>query len=138
MKNEITVQSLVKVSPEKAWNMWTDPAHITQWCNASPDWHAPRAKNDVRLGGKFVTRMEAKDGSAGFDFGGIYTAVETGKLIKYEMGEGGRKARVEFLAQPKGVMIVEKFEPETENSREMQQGGWQAILDNFKRYAEEN
>lgn len=108
-----------------------------QWNNASDDWHTPKAENDLRVGGKFVSRMEAKDGSVGFDFWGIYDEVKPNELIEYTMGDG-RKVKVAFNGNESETTVVVTFEPEDENSRELQQGGWQAILDNFKKCVESN
>lgn len=137
----ITVSTTVNAPIETVWACWNEPAHISGWAFASDDWEAPSAENDPRTGGRFTTRMQAKDGSAGFDFGGTYTAVEP-QLIEYTMdavegtAEAGRKARIEFAETTDGVRITETFEPEHTYPREMQQAGWQAILDNFKKYAE--
>jgi len=133
----ITVQSTVNAPVEKVWKYWSDPAHITQWCQASDDWHAPHAENDLRTGGKFSTTMAAKDGSFSFDFGGIYDNVEEHKLIEYTMGDG-RKVSVVFTAKGDQTEVVETFDMENTHSEEMQRGGWQAILDNFKKYTEAN
>jgi uncharacterized protein YndB with AHSA1/START domain len=133
----ITVQSTVNAPVEKVWKYWSDPAHITQWCQASDDWHAPHAENDLRTGGKFSTTMAAKDGSFSFDFGGIYDNVEEHKLIAYTMGDG-RKVSVVFTAKGDQTEVVETFDMENTHSEEMQRGGWQAILDNFKKYTEAN
>jgi len=133
----ITVETTVDAPVEKVWQSWTEPQHITKWCQASDDWHAPYADNDVRVGGKFSTTMAAKDGSFSFDFGGEYTAVEKNKLIAYTLGDG-RKVKVLFSADGSKTHIEESFEPESTNSLEMQQGGWQAILNNFKKYTETN
>lgn len=131
----ITVQATIQAPVEVVWKFWTSPEHIVQWNNASDDWHTPRAENDLRAGGKFVYRMEAKDGSVGFDFNGIYTTVEPHRLIEYAI-EGGRKVRVEFEDLTGETRIIETFEAENENPVELQRNGWQAILDNFKRQAE--
>jgi uncharacterized protein YndB with AHSA1/START domain len=136
-KTKITVVATINAPVEKVWNFWTSPEHITKWCNASDDWHAPHAENDVRMGGKFITRMEAKDGSFGFDFGGVYDEVKTNKMIAYTIGDG-RKVNVIFDSDGNKTNVTETFEAETQNSLEMQRGGWQAILDNFKKYAEKN
>jgi uncharacterized protein YndB with AHSA1/START domain len=136
-KTSITVEAIINAPVEKVWNCWTDPKHITQWCNASDDWHAPSATNDLRTGGRFSTRMEAKDGSFGFDFGGMYDEVKTNELIAYTM-EDGRKVKIIFTSKGDATKVVETFEAESENPVEMQRAGWQAILDNFKRYAEAN
>jgi len=133
----ITVQSTVNAPVEKVWKYWSDPAHITQWCQASDDWHAPHAENDLRTGGKFSTTMAAKDGSFSFDFGGIYDNVEEHKLIEYTMGDG-RKVSVVFTAKGDQTEVVETFDMENTHSEEMQRGGWQAILDNFRKYTEAN
>jgi len=131
----ITVTATVNAPVAKVWTLWTRPEHITRWNAASDDWHTPSAKNDLRVGGKFSARMEAKDGSAGFDFEGTYDAVEPHKLISYTMSDG-RQVRVTFLPKDHGTEIVETFDAETENSLELQKTGWQAILNNFKKYAE--
>lgn len=133
----ITVETEVNAPVEKVWEFWTRPEHITQWCFASDDWEAPSAENDVRVDGRFKIRMSAKNGSAGFDFGGTYTAVEKYTLIEYVIDGDGRKVSVHFTAKPNGVKISETFEMEHENSEELQRGGWQAILDNFRNYVEE-
>jgi uncharacterized protein YndB with AHSA1/START domain len=113
------------------------PEHITKWCSPSPDWHAPKAENDLTTGGKFSTRMEAKDGSFGFDFGGVYDQVKTNELIEYTMSDG-RNCVIKFAGSGNETKVTETFDPETINPIEMQQAGWQAILDNFKKYTEEN
>lgn len=133
----ITVQATVKNTIDKVWEFWNKPEHITKWAFASPDWHAPKAENDLREGGKFTTTMAAKDGSMSFDFWGEYTLVKENQAINYTMGDG-RKAEIIFKEIPEGVEIIESFDPETQNPEEMQRGGWQAILDNFKNYAEAN
>ena len=134
-KTTITVSVTVNAPVEKAWKHFTSPQSITQWNNASDDWYCPRAENDLRPGGKFSSRMEAKDGSVGFDFWGIYDAVVVNKFISYTMGDG-RKAEVNFTKEGTAVKVTTNFEAETENSIELQRGGWQAILDNFKKYTE--
>lgn len=135
-KAKITVQALINAPVEKVWEFWTAPQHITKWNNASDDWHTPHAENDLRTGGKFSARMEAKDGSFGFDFGGVYDAVEENKLIAYTMDDG-RKVEVKFTSNNDNeTKIVETFDPESENSLELQRSGWQSILDNFKKYVE--
>ncbi|WP_131537742.1 SRPBCC family protein [Pedobacter nototheniae] len=136
-KTMITVESTVNAPVEKVWNYWNAPEHITKWCSASEDWHAPKAENDLRVGGKFETRMEAKDGSFGFEFGGTYDEIETNKLIAYTMGDG-RTVKIIFEQNGESTRVIESFEAETTNSIEMQQGGWQAILNNFKKYTEAN
>ena len=131
----ITVETMVNAPAEKVWEYWTKPEHITQWNNASEDWHTPRAENDLRTGGRFTSRMEARDGSFGFDFGGTYDAVTTNEYIEYTMDDG-RKAKINFTAKEGGTSVVESFEAESINSIELQQGGWQAILNSFKKYTE--
>ena len=133
----LTVETTVAAPVEKVWDYWTKPEHITKWNNASPDWHSPRATNDLRTGGSFSCRMEAKDGSMGFDFGGVYDTVTLHDQIAYTMGDG-RKVDIRFIPAGNSTRVVEKFEAEATNSLEMQQGGWQSIMDNFKKYTEES
>lgn len=137
MKKAITVATLINAPIEKVWTYWTKPMHITQWNFASIDWWAPRATNDLKKGGKFSFRMEAKDGSFGFDLEGIYDRVEIQKRIDYTLSDE-RKVMVEFVVDRSTCKVIEEFEAETENSEELQRAGWQAILDNFKKYVEEN
>ncbi len=136
-KTTITVENIVNASVEKSWKFWTGVEHITKWNNASEDWHTPRATNDLRTGGKFTSRMEAKDGSFGFDFGGTYSEVKPNQLIAYTMDDG-RKATITFSGNNNTTKVVETFEAESVNSIEQQRAGWQSILDNFKKYAESN
>lgn len=131
----IRVQASISAPTEKVWKFYTGPEHITKWNNASADWHTPWAKNDLRVGGKFIWRMEAKNGTMGFDFGGVYTAVKTNELIEYTI-EGGRKVKIAFTKNNAKTKVTVDFEAENENPIEMQRGGWQAILDNFKKYVE--
>lgn len=133
----ITVETTVEAPVEKVWEYWTEPTHIKKWNSASDDWHTPQAENDLRVGGKFSARMEAKDGSFGFDFGGVYDAVEENKYIEYTLGDQ-RKVSVTFTSQGNETKVVETFDAENTNSIEMQRGGWQAILNNFKNYTEKN
>ena len=133
----ITIQTTVNAPVEKVWKYWNQPEHITKWAFASDDWHAPKAENDLRVDGSFSTTMAAKDGSFSFDFGGVYTKVENHKIIEYTIGDG-RKVKVEFVAEGNQTKVVETFELESQNPEEMQRGGWQAILDNFKKYTEAN
>jgi uncharacterized protein YndB with AHSA1/START domain len=133
----ITVKTKVNAPLDKVWNFWTTPQHICLWNFASPEWHNPFAENNLQVGGKFLYRMEAKDGSFGFDFWGIYTEVVSHKIIGYEMGDG-RKATITFSEIPEGVLITETFEAETINPIELQEAGWLSILNNFKKYVEEN
>lgn len=134
-KTKITVTATVQAPVEKVWACWTEPQHITKWCFASEDWHAPRAENDLQVGGNFVTRMEAKDGSFGFEFGGIYTEVKPLETINYTLGDD-RTVAITFENQGDATHIVEIFEAESQNPIEMQQAGWQMILNNFKTYVE--
>src|SRR5215213_10142836 len=131
----LVVESTINAPVEKVWDYWTKPEHITKWNNASDDWHTPRAENDLRTGGRFSSRMEARDGSMGFDFGGTYDAVTPHELIAYTLGDG-RKVTVQFAPDGNGTSVIEQFEAENQNPVEMQQTGWQAILDNFKAYTE--
>ncbi len=132
----ITVKATVQAPLEAVWNAWTTPEDITHWNAASDDWHTTRATADLRVGGTFTARMEAKDGSAGFDFSGTYSAVIPEARLAYSM-EDGRKVEVTFEQTPDGVLVTETFDPEHENSRELQKTGWQAILDRFKTYVEQ-
>lgn len=134
-RTNITVEATVNAPVEKVWKFWNEPEHIKQWCAASDDWHAPHAENDLRTGGKFKTTMAAKDGSFSFDFEGVYTKVEPNKAISYEMSDG-RKAEVLFSANGSSTKVTETFEAENTNPVDMQRGGWQAILDNFKKHTE--
>lgn len=131
----ITIETFVKVTIEKAWECWTSPEHITKWAFASDDWEATSAQNDVRVGGKFVTTMAAKDKSTSFEFTGKHTFIKENAIIESIMYDG-RKMKVEFSTLPKGTKVSETFEPEHENTLELQRQGWQAILDNFKKHAE--
>lgn len=135
LKPKISVHTTVNANIEKTWNLWNTPEHITKWNSASPDWHTPKAENDLREGGNFSYRMEAKDGSFGFDFGGIYDQVKSNEKICYTLGDG-RKVEVSFIDKNGTTEITEIFEAEDVNPIELQRSGWQAILDNFKKYAE--
>lgn len=134
-KNRITVEAIVKAPVDKVWKSWNEPEHIMNWCHASDDWHAPASTNDIRTGGTFSTTMAAKDGSYSFDFGGVYDNVKEHELIQYTMGDG-RKVEVIFTSEGNDTKVVETFEAESTNPLEMQRSGWQAILDNFKKYTE--
>lgn len=134
-KNIITVQITVNAPIEKVWEYWNQPEHITKWAFASNDWEAPESENNVSVGGKFKTRMQSKDKKEGFDFEGTYTAVKEHNLIAYNMSDG-RNVKVTFEQTPEGVRVTEAFDPENENSEEMQRNGWQAILNNFKKAVE--
>ena len=132
---KITVTATVNAPVEKVWKFWNGPEYIMQWAAASDDWHTTRSENDLRVGGTFVSRMEAKDGSFGFDFGGVYDVVNTNELIEYTLGDG-RKVVISFSGKGNDTQVIETFDAEGTNPIEMQRGGWQAILDNFKKYAE--
>lgn len=134
-QSTITIETVVHAPIEQVWEFWTKPEHIINWAFASDDWEAPHAENDLTVGGKFKTVMSAKDKSVNFDFTGVYTAIEKKKLIEYTIGDG-RHVSVEFSETPQGVKIIETFDPENENSEELQRAGWNAILENFKKYAE--
>lgn len=131
----ITVEATVNVPVQKAWHLWTSPEHITQWNNASDDWHTPKAESDLREGATFCYTMAAKDGSFSFDFAGTFDRITENELITYTIGDG-RKVQVHFKAEGDTTVITEIFEAENIHSTELQQQGWQAILNNFKRYAE--
>ncbi|MCY9668527.1 SRPBCC family protein [Paenibacillus alginolyticus] len=133
--NQITVETTVNAPVEKVWKYWTEPQHITKWSFASDDWHAPIAENDLSVGGKFLTRMEAKDGSFGFDFGGVYDEIRMNEFISYTLGDG-RKVAITFISQENDTKVIETFDAETANPIEMQKAGWQSFLDNFKKYSE--
>lgn len=135
--NRITVQADIVADTKKVWNYYTFPEHITNWNFASTDWHCPKAENDLRVGGNYKARMEAKDGSWGFDFEAIYDAVVEHKNFIYTMGDG-RKASVDFENFGDKTRVIVAFDAEKENSEEMQRNGWQAILNNFKKYVENN
>ncbi|MFN0729019.1 SRPBCC domain-containing protein [Polaribacter gochangensis] len=131
----IKVETTINASLEKVWELWTNPKHITQWNFASNEWCCPTAINDLKPNGDFVWRMEAKDGSIGFDFIGTYQTVIINEFISYKM-EDGRIANITFSAQENGIQITEEFETEGTNSDEQQRAGWQSILENFKKYVE--
>ena len=132
---KITVSTLVNESLQNTWKYFNAPEHIVQWNAASDDWHTTFSTVDLQVGGKFNSRMEAKDGSFGFDFEGIYEVVDLNSKIVYGL-EDGRKVEIIFEAKENGTMVTETFDAETENSVELQRGGWQAILDNFKKHVE--
>ncbi|MFJ8236145.1 SRPBCC family protein [Ureibacillus sp. NPDC094379] len=133
----LTIETTVQAPVEKVWDYYTEPTHITKWNSASEDWHTPHAENDLRVGGKFLSRMEAKDGSFGFDFGGVYDEVIPHEVIAYTLGDG-RKVKINFKGQEDKTDIYVDFEAESENPPEFQKQGWQAILDNFKKYVEKS
>ena len=131
----ITVQTVIKAPVKKVWRLWSEPDHIINWCSASDDWHTPIAENDLKVDGKFLTRMEARDGSSGFDFTGKYNKVELYKLINYVIDDG-RKVHIIFDENNNETAITESFEAENLNSVELQKKGWQTIMDSFKKYVE--
>ncbi|PIV90978.1 polyketide cyclase [Candidatus Gracilibacteria bacterium CG17_big_fil_post_rev_8_21_14_2_50_48_13] len=135
MFTPLTIAATIHAPLAQVWQRYTTPEFIMQWNQASPDWHCPSATNDLRVGGTFTSRMEAKDGSFGFDFGGTYTDVEPMERIAYVLGDG-RKVVVTFAETDLGTQVVIVFDAEGENSLDMQRSGWQSILDNFKRCAE--
>ena len=132
---KITVETTVNAKLEKVWKAWNNPADIKQWNSAQDDWHTTRSAVDLREGGQFSARMEAKDGSAGFDFEGTYTRVVPNKTIEYRMSDG-REVKVEFIERGNSVVVKETFDSENENPHELQRQGWQAILDNFRHHVE--
>lgn len=131
----ITLESEINAPIHKVWECWTNPEKIIKWNFASEDWCCPKATNDLRPNGKFVWRMEAKDGSMGFDFTGVYDRIEKEKFISYTM-EDGRKVEIAFKVEQDKIKLTESFEPEGTNADEMQRAGWQAILENFKKLVE--
>jgi len=137
MAEMIRVFDTIDAPAQKVWEYYTDPTHIVKWNSASPDWHTPYATNDLKIGGRFNSRMESKDGSQGFDFSGTYTNVVPHKLIAYTMDDADhRSAEVTFEEGHHATKVTVSFEPETQNPHEMQRHGWQAILDSFKKYVE--
>ena len=134
-KNYITIQALIAAPVQLVWGKWNNPADIVKWNTASDDWHTTKAANDLQTGGTFNSRMEAKDGSFGFDFYGIYDKVVENELLEITLGDK-RKVTVIFKSAEGQTLITQTFEAENENSPELQQNGWQAILDNFKKYTE--
>ena len=131
----ITIETTVNAPIDRVWSAWNDPRAIEQWNAASTDWHTPRARVDLREGGSFSSRMEAKDGSTGFDFEGTYTRIEPQRLIEYKMGDR-RKVRIEFIPSGHRVTVRETFDAEDTHTAKQQRQGWQAILDNFARHVE--
>ncbi len=135
-KKTIKVQAVINAPVEQVWKLYTESEHVMKWNNASNDWHTPRAENDLKVGGKFLYRMEAKDGSSGFDFDGTYEQVKTNELIVYSISDG-RKVEVMFTKDDNArTKIATTFEAENTNPIEMQRDGWHAILNNFKKYVE--
>jgi len=133
----VNIQATINAPVEKVWQYWTDTNHIVNWNSASPDWHSPSATHDLVPGGTFSYRMEAKDGSMGFDFGGTFDEVKKNELLSYTLGDG-RKVTNKYIKDGNGTRVEVAFEAESENPVEMQRFGWQAILDNFKKYVENN
>ncbi len=131
----IKIGTTVNAPINKVWTAWTKPEHIIKWNSASEDWHTPKAENDLRVGGSFSSRMEARDGSFGFDFEGTYTTIEPFKHIAYIMPDG-RQVNIEFRSKGDTTKVITTFDPEDENPIDMQREGWQSILDNFKNYVE--
>lgn len=131
----ITIQATVNAPVEKVWRYYTEPKHIVRWNNASDDWHTTKAENDPRIGGRFLSRMEAKDGSTGFDFEGTYTRVKENELIEYVMDDE-RKVVVTLDETGGETKVIITFDAEETNPVDMQRDGWQAILNNFKKYVE--
>jgi uncharacterized protein YndB with AHSA1/START domain len=133
----ITVKATINSSLEKVWDFWINPEHIINWNFASPDWHTPFAENDLRVNGKFISTMASRDGKMSFDFEGQYTTIKNHSLIEYKIIDG-RKVSITFKKQENLILVTQTFDPESENSLALQEQGWQAILDNFKKYVEEN
>lgn len=131
----ITVETVVNAPIDTVWKKWTNPDDIVKWNNASDDWHTTKAENDLKVGGKFLSRMEAKDGSTGFDFSGTYDTIKQNEIIEYT-ADDNRKVQVHFFDGDDKTTIIEVFEAENENPIEMQKSGWQSILNNFKKYTE--
>ena len=134
-KINITVLATINAPIDIVWKKWTTPQDIIRWNNASEDWHTPKAENDLRVGGKFLYRMEARDGSFGFDFVGVYDDVKNHQFIAYTIGDG-RKVKVSFTSSGNETKVTETFEAENTHTIEQQRSGWQNILDNFKKYTE--
>ena len=131
----VTVENTIGTNVDKAWEFWTNPEHITHWNFATPEWHCPTAEHDLRVGGKLKYTLAAKDGSMAFDYTATFTTIKPGELLEYTLDDG-RKVSISFIGKGNTTQIIERFEVEDENSIDMQRQGWQAILDNFKRYAE--
>ena len=136
-KDKIFIEVLINENCEKVWNYWIDPKHIIQWNFASNDWCCPKASNDLKVGGEWFSRMEAKDGSFGFDFKGIYDQVDHKEFLSYKL-EDGRQVQTTFENLGDSTKVSTLFDPESENPLELQKNGWQAILNNFKNYVESN
>ena len=137
LKINISVEAVIYAGVEKVWNFYTKPEHIIKWNTASDEWHTTKAENDLQKGGRFLSRMEAKDGSFGFDFGGVYDEIKLYELVAYTLDDG-RKATITFKGEGESTIVVVAFEAETQNPIEMQKSGWQAIINSFKKYTETN
>ena len=137
MATQIKITASIIAPIEKVWDKWTNPEYITKWNFAVDEWQCPRAENDLKVGGKYFARMEAKDGSFGFDFEAIYNVVKQNQELTYTMTDG-RKATTIFESNGSETIVITTFDAESENPVEMQQQGWQAILNNFKKYADSN
>lgn len=135
--NSITIRATIKAPHDVVWKYLTEPAHVVHWNHASDDWHTTRAENDLQVGGKFNYRMEAKDGSFGFDFEGVYEQIVKEQLIRYSLADN-RKVSIELSGLGDVTVVSETFDAENKNPLEMQQTGWQAILNNLKQYIESN
>ena len=136
-QTKITVATTIAADTQKVCDYYTKPEHITQWNFATPEWQCPKAENELAVGGKYFARMEAKDGSFGFDFEAIYDEVDVPKKLTYTMGDG-RQATTHFEDLNGSTNVTTTFDAENAHDAAMQQAGWQAILDNFKRYTENN
>ena len=132
---KIAIETHVNADIARVWSAWNTPPDIVRWNSAQDDWHTTRSEVDLRVGGRFLSRMEAKDGSVGFDFGGVYTRVVPQRAIEFRMDDG-REAQTEFMERDGGVHVKTTFDAESENPPEMQRAGWQAILEHFKRHVE--
>lgn len=135
-QEKIIINAFVSADKKKVWDYYTNPEHITKWNFADPSWHCPTASNNLTIGGRYIARMEAKDGSFGFDFEAVYTEIDLENNFTYEFG--GRYATVEFNQQNDGTEVIITFDPEKINPIELQRNGWQSILNNFKSYTENN
>lgn len=135
MATKIKIEATIHSPLKKVWSYWTEPTHITQWNFAIPEWHCPKAENDLKVGGKYSARMEARDGSFGFDFEAIYDEVIPQKVLAYTMPDG-RKVITSFDESGANTKVTTIFDAETQNPEEMQKNGWQSILNNFKKYVE--
>jgi uncharacterized protein YndB with AHSA1/START domain len=134
-KRDTSVETTINAPLDEVWRCWLTPEDIVQWNNASDQWYKPKAENDLTVGGKFVYKMEARDGSFSFDFSGTYEKIEEKKLLEYVLTDG-RRVSVAFEESVGTTTVTETFEPEAENTLETQKAGWQSILDNFKKYVE--